>query len=118
MNQSWCSCMKTKRLLDEVVGNFRVKLETIDANSGLRNYSIPRQAWIRGVRLLNHFGAEKALDVIDQRAERAADRGIMTPPGGGASSSQQSMLFKKTSAFRVTSCTEAHLRSGIHQSKE
>jgi len=39
------------------------------------DYGIPRQSWFRGVRLMKNFGADQALGLIDQRAERAADRG-------------------------------------------
>jgi hypothetical protein len=63
--------VKQKVLLDEN----GIKLELIENDPGLHDYGIPRQAWLRGVKLMEHFGAEQALDLIDQRAERAADRG-------------------------------------------
>jgi hypothetical protein len=66
--------MKSWKILDEIIGRFRVKLEVSDADPTLHDYGISRQTWIRGVKLMNHFGAEQALDLIDQRAERAADR--------------------------------------------
>jgi hypothetical protein len=67
--------MKRTKILDERMGEFWVKLETIENDVGLHDYGIPRQAWRRGVRFMKHFGAEKALDLIDQRAERATERG-------------------------------------------
>jgi hypothetical protein len=67
--------MKRRKILDEVVGDFRIKLESIENDLGLHDYGIPRQAWLRGVKFMQHFGAEQALDIIDQRAERAASRG-------------------------------------------
>jgi hypothetical protein len=67
--------MRAWKLLDDIIGRFRIKLELIEGDSTLHDYGISRQAWIRGVKFMNHFGAERALDLIDQRAERAADRG-------------------------------------------
>jgi hypothetical protein len=67
--------MTTKKLLDDLIGDLRIKLEIIEGDPGLHDYGIPRQSWFRGVRLMKHFGAEQALELIDQRAERAADRG-------------------------------------------
>jgi hypothetical protein len=67
--------MKTRKILDEVVGDFRITLDSLENDVGLHDYRIPRQAWLRGVKFMKHFGAEQALDLIDQRAERAADRG-------------------------------------------
>jgi len=67
--------MKRRKILDEVAGDFRIKLESSENDLGLHDYGIPRQAWLRGVKFMQHFGAEQALEVIDQRAERAASRG-------------------------------------------
>lgn len=66
---------KSRKILDEVIGSFRVKLEVSEGEPSLRDYGLGRQAWIRGVKFIRHFGAEQALDLIDQRAERAGDRG-------------------------------------------
>lgn len=63
--------MKKKMLLDED----GIKLEVIEGDPGLHDYGIPAQAWRRAVNFMQHFGAEQALDIIDQRAERAANRG-------------------------------------------
>ena len=52
-----------------------MKLEVIEGEPAIRDYGIPRQAWIRGAKLMEAFGAERALVLIDERAERAADRG-------------------------------------------
>jgi hypothetical protein len=68
--------MTTRKILDEMIGDFRLELEVIegDPGPGPHDYGIPRQCWIRGVKFIKHFGAERALDLIDERAERAADR--------------------------------------------
>jgi hypothetical protein len=67
--------MKSRKILDEVVGRFQVLVEMTEGASGLHDYGLPRTAWMRAVRLMNHYGSEKALDVIDDRANRAAARG-------------------------------------------
>jgi hypothetical protein len=68
--------MATKKILDEAIGNARVTLEvTENHSSGLHDYGIPSQSWRRGMRFMKHFGADRALELIDQRAERAAGRG-------------------------------------------
>jgi hypothetical protein len=67
--------MKSRKITDEVVGRFRILLEQIDGNPGVHDYGLPRMAWIRAVQFMDHYGLEKALHVIDERAERAADRG-------------------------------------------
>ena len=67
--------MKTKKILDGRVGHVRLLLETYEADPADHDYGIPRLSWYRGVKFMKHFGAEKALEVIDQRAEQAADRG-------------------------------------------
>ena len=67
--------MRPRKILDEVVGDFRIRLESIQADPGIHDYGIPHRAWRRGVKFMQHFGAEQALEVIDQRAERAAERG-------------------------------------------
>jgi hypothetical protein len=67
--------MKIRKILDEVAGRVRIAIETIEGDPGPHDYGIPCQSWTRGVKFINHFGAEQALELIDQRAERAADRG-------------------------------------------
>lgn len=67
--------MKAKKILDEAIGAFRIRLESIDADQRMHDYGIPRQAWRRGVKFMQYFGAERALDIIDQRAERAVELG-------------------------------------------
>jgi hypothetical protein len=65
----------SRKRVREIRGKWLVTLEEFEGDPGLHDYGIPRMAWIRGARLLNRFGPDKALDLIDQRAERAADRG-------------------------------------------
>lgn len=67
--------MKKKELLDERMGEFRLRLEIIEGDPGPHDYGISRQSWIRGIKLMNHYGATRALEIIDERAERAAGRG-------------------------------------------
>ena len=67
--------MKKRTVLDEIAGRHRIKLEVFEDYSSTHDIGIPRQAWMRGIKLLERFGAERALDLIDQRAERAAERG-------------------------------------------
>jgi hypothetical protein len=67
--------MKSKKILDEVIGKFRLTLETYESDPGTPDYDIPRQSWIRGVKFMKLFGPEEALRIIDERAERAAERG-------------------------------------------
>ena len=68
--------MNTKKILDDVVGDFRIKLEEDKRDPGLHDYGIPRQAWKLGaLSFMEHFGAEQAFALIDQRANRAGDRG-------------------------------------------
>jgi hypothetical protein len=69
------STMKSRKILDDVVGGLRLTIEMYEGDPTLHDYGIPRQSWIRGVKLMKHFGTERALELIDQRAERAADRG-------------------------------------------
>ena len=69
--------MKVRKILDKLIGEARVKLEIIEAGPEpgvVHDYGIPRMAWIRGLAFMKHFGAERALEVIDERANRAGDR--------------------------------------------
>jgi hypothetical protein len=67
--------METRKILRDVAGDFVVVLEVMECDPHLHDYGLSRQAWHRGLRLMRGFGAERALDLIDLRAERAADRG-------------------------------------------
>src|SRR5579863_4091228 len=67
--------MKSNKTLDETMGRFRVLLEVIESNPGVHDYGLPRTAWKRAVQFMNYYGPDEALDVIDQRAERATGRG-------------------------------------------
>jgi hypothetical protein len=68
--------MKSGKTLNAITGRVRATVEVIEGEPAtIHDYGIPGQAWIRGVKLMKHFGSDKALDLIDQRAERAADRG-------------------------------------------
>lgn len=66
---------KIKKLLDETVGDVSLKLEVIEAEPGLHDYGVNRMAWLRGVKFMNNYGADQALELIDERAIRTADRG-------------------------------------------
>lgn len=67
--------MKKTKILDEQIEGLIVRLETIESDPSLHDYGLPRRTWRRGVKFMKHFGAEQALEVIDQRAERATERG-------------------------------------------
>jgi hypothetical protein len=67
--------MKSRKILDETVGSFRILLEAYEDDPSIHDYGLPRITWVRAVQFMNHYGSEKALDVIDERAERACDRG-------------------------------------------
>lgn len=82
--QSWslprlCSArireVKWKKILDEIAGDFQVLLEVSEGDPSVHDHGLPRMAWTRAVRLMTQYGSDKALDLIDERAERAADRG-------------------------------------------
>lgn len=66
--------MKRRKRFETVAGNLIIKIESIDDDAGLHDYGLPRRTWLRAVRFANHFGHEHALELIDQRAERAAER--------------------------------------------
>jgi hypothetical protein len=67
--------MKVKKVLDTRVGDFDLLLERLQGDSALHDYGIPKRVWPRAVKLMKHFGSDRALEIIDQRAERAGDRG-------------------------------------------
>ena len=66
--------MKIKKIIDDRAGGVRIKVELIEGELGAHDYGIPRNAWIRGARLMGRFGAERALELIDERALRATER--------------------------------------------
>jgi hypothetical protein len=66
--------MKKTTLVDQRRGRYRILIESMEGERIVHDYGIPRMAWVRGARFLKHFGSERALNLIDQRAERAADR--------------------------------------------
>lgn len=41
----------------------------------LHDYGLSKLTWHRGVRLMEHFGIDRALELMDQRAHRSLDRG-------------------------------------------
>jgi hypothetical protein len=67
--------MKIRKILDEVGGRARLKMEIFEGERAPHDYGISRMAWLRGAKLMKHHGPDKALELIDERAERAADRG-------------------------------------------
>ena len=67
--------MRFRRSLDEQVGSLRITIEVSAGAASLHNYGIPDQSWRRGARFINYFGLDRALEIVDQRAKRAADRG-------------------------------------------
>jgi neutral trehalase len=67
--------MKVRKVLRDVVGDFEIKLEMIEGHAALHDYGLPRQTWRRGAKFMQRLGADRALRAIDERAERAANRG-------------------------------------------
>lgn len=67
--------MMTHKTRNKTVESLHVKLEVFEGEATVHDYGIPRQAWIRGIKLMTTFGADRALTLIDERAEQAADRG-------------------------------------------
>ncbi|WP_338530624.1 hypothetical protein [Nitratireductor thuwali] len=58
------------------IGNFDITIESIiDDESRLHDYGFSRSTWLRGVRLMKRFGSEEALELMDQRADGALERG-------------------------------------------
>ena len=62
--------MKIRKILDEP--NFL--LEIIEAEPTLHDYGLSRETWRRAVKFLKYYGEREALEMIDQRANRAASR--------------------------------------------
>jgi hypothetical protein len=55
--------------------SYHLKLEIQEGSVTCHDYGIRRTTWLRAIKFMDHFGPRQALEVIDQRAERAADRG-------------------------------------------
>ena len=57
-------------------GDYDITIESfVDDDSRLHDYGIRRSAWYRGVRLMKQLGSTKALELIDERANKALARG-------------------------------------------
>lgn len=54
---------------------FSTLVETLVEESLTRTPCLGKQTWYRALKLLLRYGHESALDLIDHRANRAADRG-------------------------------------------
>ncbi len=67
--------MKEKKS-EYVVGEYVITIESmIDYSSQLHDYGFSRSTWHRGVRLMERFGSDRALELMDSKAERAFERG-------------------------------------------
>ncbi len=67
--------VKIKRILDFVEGDFRYVMETLeDDHPAVHDYGVPRRVWARAIKFMRHFGVDRALEIIDERAMRAGDR--------------------------------------------
>ena len=84
--------MKSRKILDDVVGKFRILLETYgDGKPGLHDYGIPRLSWIRAVRFVSILG-QSALLTKSMSVQIALPIAVITiPPVDGEHSLQQSM---------------------------
>src|SRR4051812_44239187 len=63
------------KILDQKFGNVRVRIEVLCGAGGPPRYELPAQVWRRAAWFMSRFGAPRALDLIDARAERALERG-------------------------------------------
>jgi hypothetical protein len=67
--------LKSRKTVQSI-GRCTITIESFeDDGSELHDYGLPRPVWIRAARLIARFGADPALDLIDQRAEAAFERG-------------------------------------------
>jgi hypothetical protein len=58
------------------VGDYDITIESfVNDDSRLHDYGVRRSAWYRGVRLMKRLGSARALDLIEERADRALARG-------------------------------------------
>ena len=48
----------------------QVLLEVSEGDPSVHDHGLPRMAWTRAVRLITRYESDKALDLIDERAER------------------------------------------------
>lgn len=57
------------------LGDAELTVEMIvNDESRLHDYGIRRSAWFRGLRIMNKYGAEEALERLDERANRCYER--------------------------------------------
>lgn len=67
--------MKRKKS-EHVVGKYHITVEfVVDDSSRLHDYGFDHSKWHRGVKLMKHFGSDRALELMDLKAERAFRRG-------------------------------------------
>ncbi|BAV46778.1 Long-chain-fatty-acid CoA ligase [Mesorhizobium loti] len=65
-----------KRVKSEFkVGPYEVTIESVvDRESRLHDYGFEKATWHRGVRIMQRYGSDKALELMDERADRALAR--------------------------------------------
>ncbi|WP_256752330.1 hypothetical protein [Mesorhizobium sp. Mes31] len=57
------------------VGRYDVTIESmVDSTSRLHDYGFGRETWYRGVKMMQRYGSDKALELMDDRADRALAR--------------------------------------------
>lgn len=67
--------MKRKKS-EYVVGKYDVTIESIvDDVSRLHDYGFSRSTWYRGANLMRRLGSDRALELMDAKADRALSRG-------------------------------------------
>lgn len=65
-----------RKKTDFVVGKYDVTIESIvDDASRLHDYGFSRSTWYRGANLMRRLGSDRALELMDERADRALARG-------------------------------------------
>jgi hypothetical protein len=67
--------VKSRKIIYHAKGAIRLTIEEIEGEASLHLYNLARQDWLRGARLLGKYGAEQALNLIEERAERSVGRG-------------------------------------------
>lgn len=67
--------MKWKRLWEQRGDGICIRAEVAEGEPEQPTYPIARTTWKRAIRLMNRFGSERALELIDDRAWQAFHRG-------------------------------------------
>jgi hypothetical protein len=68
--------MTKKTRLWEIHGRgLKISAVEYEGDGNAELYPLPRQTWLRAIKLVRHHGALRALELIDERAWKAFERG-------------------------------------------